>query len=393
MILLATAFAGCEYVEFDETAQNETGAEKSQLMLKGALISGDKIYVQKDVVTSVQLVSTNTNNPLTSATWTIENTNYNGLNVSHKFSNLGDVVVHVVATFQSGTTETRDFTLTVTKDMSAYDPVKVYVTGSSIISGGTWNGYTRYAVIMLISKERATNKTMYGYSGNFNDDNQANWLAGVKVPTIEANYIIVNGVPTQVTNDIGKYFAIKLNLIAREYQGAVGEFEKSDGTGSFSWLDLSGSAYVKASENIGIFKFRMNSNGTITPLGDGYVPTTDNVPGTAGDIGEGIFRHELVGGKLIVYFRLSQAFSNLTPFMSIKNQETGVWGTPIALTAVSNYSNYGKAELLETQVINNLTSLRFGNVKSNGAFDFSQMEKSLYYSQEFKEIRFTILKQ
>jgi hypothetical protein len=277
--------------------------------------------------------------------------------------------------------------------MSTYDPIKVYITGSYTVSSGNWTGYTRYNTIILLSKERFANKTVYGYSGNLNDDNLSLWLTGVKVPTLDANYIIQNGLPVSAGTDVGKYIAIKRDLLARDYALAVGEFEKSDGTGSFAWADWSGSTFVTASKNVGIIEFKVNPNSTITPLGDGYVAPVASVPGMAGDSGEGIFRHELASGKFTVYFKLSNTFTALTPFVQIKDQETGVWGTPIALTAVDNFPNYGKAQFNEAQVINTLTSLRFGNNISNKTPDYSQMSKSAYYNEPFKEIRFTILKQ
>jgi hypothetical protein len=392
VLFAAVLFTACDYVAFDENGQIETGAKESQLQLKGALLSGGSLYVQQGVSTSVTLVSTNAANPLSSATWTIEGTAYTGLNITNKFANLGDVSVVVTATFQSGATESRNFTVKVVKDMTTYDPVKVYITGSYTVTTGTWTGYTRYNVVILVSKERLVNKTSYGYSGNFNDDAQSVWLAGVKVPALDANYIIQNNLPASAGSDIGKYVAIKRDLLARDYALAPGEFEKADGTGNFLWADWSGSAFVTASKSVGIIEFRVNPNSTITPLGDGYVAPVASVPGTAGD-SEGTFRHELTGGKFIVYFKLSNTFASQTPFMSIKDQETGVWGSPIALTAVSDFPNYGKAELLEAQVVNKLNSLRFGNTLSTKTPDYTQMAKSAYYNDVFKEIRFTILKQ
>ncbi|HZJ41230.1 MAG TPA: hypothetical protein VFD16_03130 [Candidatus Saccharimonadales bacterium] len=392
-MFLAALFSACNFVEFDPDGQIETDAEKSQLMLKGALLSDGNLYVQQDVSTSFSLVSTNSNNPLTDASWTIEGTGYTGLNITHIFSTIGDITVQVTATFQSGTTEVRDFTLNGVKDMSIYDPVKIYITGSYVVPSGTWAGQTRYNTIILISKERFANKTAYGYSGNFNDDNPSLWLSGVKIAALDINYIILNGLPTSVGSDIGKYVAIKRELLAKDYAVAPGEFEKADGTGNFLWIDLSGSTFVTASKNVGIIEFRINSNSTITPLGDGYVPTVASLPGNAGDSGDGIFRHELANGKFIVYFNLSNTFTSLTPFMTIKDQETGVWGVPIALTAVADFPNYGKAELLEAQVLNTLCSLRFGNVITNKIPDYAQMERSAYYREPLKELSLTVIRQ
>ncbi|MFA6417100.1 MAG: hypothetical protein WCW61_02805 [Patescibacteria group bacterium] len=393
VLMLAVALTACNYVDFDPEGQIETGAQESQLKLKGALISGGNIYVQQDVSAGVTLESTNAANPLNSATWTIEGNSYTGLNITHKFSTMGDVAVVVTATFQSGATESRNFTVKVVRDMSPYDPVKVYITGSYTVSSGTWTGYTRYNTIILLSKERFANKTVYGYSGNFNDDNLSLWLTAAKVPILDANYIIQNGLPASAGSDVGKYIAIKRDLLARNYSLAVGEFEKSDGSGNFAWADWSGSTFVTASKNVGIIEFKVNPNSTITPLGDGYVAPVALVPGMGGDSGEGVFRYTLANGKFTAYFKLNNTFSALTPFVQIKDQETGVWGTPIALTAVTDFPNYGKAEFNEAQVLNSLSSLRFGNVIANKTPDFSQMAKSAYYNEPFKELRFTILKQ
>lgn len=392
-LFIAAVFTGCNYVDFDPTGQIETGAQESQLKLKGALISEGNLYVQQGVSTSVTLVSTNVANPLVSATWTIEGVSYSGLNITHKFVAMGDVSVAVTATFQSGATESRSFTVKSVKDMTTFDPVKIYITGSYMVTTGTWTGYTRYNTVILVSKERLVNKTAYGYSGNFNDDAQSVWIAGAKVSTIDINYIIQNNLPVSAGADIGKYVAIKRDLLARDYALAPGEFEKADGTGNFLWADWSGSAFVTASKSVGIIEFRINPNSTITPLGDGYVAPVASVPGMGGDSGEGVFRHELTGGKFMVYFKLNNTFTSLTPFVQIKDQETGVWGTPIALTAVTNFPNYGKAEFNEAQVLNTLTSLRFGNVIATKTPDYVQMAKTAYYDSTFKEIRFTILKQ
>jgi hypothetical protein len=393
VVLLVALLAACNYVDFDPEGQIETGAKESQLKLKGALISNGNQYVQQDVSTGVSLISTNAANPLVSATWTIEGNNYTGLNITHKFSSLGDVSVVVTATFQNGSTESRSFTVKVVKDMSPYDPVKIYITGSYTVTTGTWTGYTRYNVVILVSKERLANKTSYGYSGNFNDDAPSVWLAGVKVPALDANYIIQNNLPASAGSDIGKYVAIKRDLLARDYSLAPGEFEKTDGTGNFLWADWSGSAFVTATKSVGIIEFRVNPNSTITPLGDGYVPPVASVPGMGGDSGEGVFRYQLANGQFTVYFKLNNTFASLTPFVQIKDQETGVWGTPIALTAVENFPNYGKATFNEAQVLNTLSSLRFGNTISTKTPDFAQMAKSAYYNEPFKELRFTILKQ
>ncbi len=389
---MTALFSACEFVEFDENGQQVTEGQ-SNLMLKSGSLAGGVIHVQKDVNTSITIMSINANNPVTEVAWTIEGQNYTGLSITHKFASLGNVTVAVSAKFQNNTTENKDFTLKVVKDMSPYDPIKIFVGTPTRIATGKWAGYDRWPVTILLSKERLANKTAYGYSGSFNDDTPAVWFAGVKVPTGDTNFIIENNLPVSVTNDVGKYIAVKRELIARDYDMAVGEFEKSDGTGIFMWGDWSGSAYVKAVENVGIIKFSMKSNGSIVPLGDGYIPVTDLAPGTAGDGGEGIFRTELSNGKFIAYFKLSSDFVNLTPFVQIKNQETGVWGTPVALLSVPNFPKYGKIELLEEQALNKIVSLRFGNTISTKIVDYAQMAKSLHFNSTFNEVRCTAIKQ
>ncbi len=390
MAAFMAAFMACERIDFDENGQAATSGE-SQLILKAGIISGSETYVQKDVNTGIVLTSKNVNNPVTEASWTIENQDYVGLNITHKFLVLGTVQIVVTAKFQDKTTETRNFSVKVIQDISPYDPILFFVGQAAKIANGKWVTYNRWPVTILVSKERLANKTMYGYSGSFNDDAPSVWFSGIKIPNTEANYIVENGLPKQVTGDVGKYVAIKLDLLERDYAMAVGEFEKADGSGVFMWADWSGSKTVTASKNVGMIEFRMNSNGTITPLGDGYLATTEPLPATNGDDGAGIFRYELTAGKLVAYFKLSDEFSKLTPFMTIKNQETGAWSEPIALTAVAGFPKYGKIEMNKTSALNVLTSVRFGNTLSTKVVDYVQMAKSSHYSETLKEIRFTVV--
>ena len=275
IMFVMTALSGCNYVDYDSDLPLTRQAEEGELMLKAGIITRNWQYVQKDVTTIITLVARD-GYAITDIHWAIEDSIYNGLTITHVFKTIRDVTVHATATLGDGSKLTADFTVSVVKDMTPYDPIKVFVVGGDYLpydEGFHFEGQTRWKVIILFSKERLKNTAFgYGYWGSFDDYNPSfditTWGAVKEVSGSANNFIIKDGLPTPATDGVGKYVAAHMQLLPREYQVYAGDFLDS-GKALFAYGDFTGSQFIKTSSaNFWMIRFRLNVDGTITPLGD-----------------------------------------------------------------------------------------------------------------------------
>lgn len=276
-ILFVTAvFSSCNYVDYDRNLPvQETKAAEGEFILKAGVVSGSWQYVQKDVATIITLVARD-GYTISDVHWVIEDSVYDGLTITHLFKTIRDVTIQATATLGDGSKLTADFTVSVVRDMSPYDPINIFVVGGDYLpfdEGFHFEGQTRWKVIVLFSKERLKNTAFgYGYWGSFDDYNPSfditTWGAVKQVIGSANDFIIKDGLPTPATDGVGKYVAAHMQLLPREYQIYAGDFLDTDKM-LFAYGDFTGSRYIKTSSaNFWMIRFRLNIDGTITPLGD-----------------------------------------------------------------------------------------------------------------------------
>jgi hypothetical protein len=272
---MAAIFSSCNYVDYDPGIVPVRAAAEGELTLKAGIMVNNWQYVQKDVQTIITLVARD-GYAVTNIDWAIEDSVYTGLTITHVFKTLRDVTIHATATLGDGSKLTADFTVTTVKDMSPYEPIRVLVIGGDYLpfnEGFQFEGQTRWKVLMLFSKERVKNTTFgYGYWGSFDDYNPSfdmeTWGPVIQITTDAENYVIKDGLPSQATGEVGKYFAVHLQLLPREYRMYAGTFQDKDKM-LFAYGDFAGSEFIKTSSaNLWLIRFRLNVDGTITPLGD-----------------------------------------------------------------------------------------------------------------------------
>ncbi|HZJ41740.1 MAG TPA: hypothetical protein VFD51_01865 [Patescibacteria group bacterium] len=370
MFVIASIFLfGCNYVEvdFEESATVEEVPEaESNLILKSAQgFSSElgKVYVPQGV--GVGLKVCGKTSPISSVLWKIEVSNYENDQISHKFNTLGEIDVEIYANFSDHTSETRKFKVYCVLDISTVDPVKVFIT-----EGGNdnWN------VLFLFSKERlryATDNNYY-YNGTVTDWTQKPVLAG------DTNYIIdVNGNP-QITTDIGKYVGVKMSLSARGLYN-IALIHSGD-----NWTNLSGSSFIR-SDNPGLVWFWFE-DGKIIPQGD---VIAYNLPGATGD---NYFRFTQNGSsstdKVTLYFKLVNDFT--TNAFVLRQLSGGTYSEPITMWSVPDHQQWGQIELPSSELMDTVNSFRYGPNKNNPNIYSSNMEKSFFYDEYFKNIRLAL---
>lgn len=360
---------GCEKVDFDPSEFDEEITElESNLVLKSATgyssVTGE-IYVQQGV--GVGLKVEGKSSPVVSVSWTIEGSNYEGMQIAHKFSSLGEINLEVIASFENGTTETRSFTVHSVLDISEVDPVKFYTYDNG---DGTWN------ILVLISKERIRHSTSNVY---YFDGLVVDWEKKV-IPEGDHNYIIDKNGNPQITSDVGKYIGIKFSLSAR------GLYNLALIHSGNNWADLSGSTYIR-SENPGLVYFWFE-DGEIIPQGDvveGYLP---------GATGDNFFRFTQVGdnvtGKVILFFKLENDFTNAS--FVVRQLDGGAYSDPISMWPVTDFPKWGQIELPVTELLDKVSGFRYGPNHAYTTNYSPNMLKSFFYDDFFKSIRLTVYK-
>lgn len=276
LIFASAIFSACNYIDYDPNNLPETRqAEEGELVLKAGLISGRWQYVQVNVPTIITLVARD-GYLVTDIDWAIEDSVYTGLTITHIFKTIRDVTIRATATLGDGTKLKADFTVSAVRDMSPYEPIRMFVIGGDYLpfdEGFQFEGQTRWKIVMLFSKERMKNSGFgYGYWGSFDDYNPSfnveTWGPVIPVSDNAANYVIENNLPIPATGETSKYFAVHLQLLPREYQMYAGAFQDQEKM-LFSYGDFTGSQFIKTSSaNFWLIRFRLNVDGTITPLGN-----------------------------------------------------------------------------------------------------------------------------
>lgn len=367
-IIAMFVLLSCEQVDFNPGSEITPGTNGSSIMLKssaGFNSAVGVIYVQQGIGTGLKVQSLDVTKQIKSAAWKVNEQDYNGLEIFHKFLTLGSASLTVVVTYQNGTTETRTFTIVVVTDISEFDPVRYFITANT---NGTWN------VLLLFSKERiksATDSILY-YNGNV-----SGWEKKL-ISDSEKHYVInAEGKPVK-TNDVGKYAGVSLTLSTSGIYSIALVHSVS------VWADLSGSAFIKQ-DNVGLAWFTFDK-GVVIPNGD-MTPIL-NLPAI---IGDDYFRYEQIGdvrGKTIVYFKLDGNYTNTAFF--VRELEGGTYSAPLLLSPVTSFPEWGKYELNTSDLVGKVSGFRYGpNINYPTTYS-TNMNKCFFWDNYFKNIRVSL---
>lgn len=370
-VILGLVLVSCEFVEYEAPKATPAYIESySNACLVSALGYNSMIgviYVQRNTGTILKIKSKTDNKSVSSATWNIEGKPYPGIQIAHKFTSLGTVDIAISIKYNDGSEENRNFTVQSVDDISTVDPVRYFVTGNN---DGTWT------VLFLFSKERTKNTKDSGYCYN---GLVSNWTKK-DISNTGKNYVIgIDGKP-QKTSDVGKYIGASVILKDRGLYNIV--LASSDNI----WTDLSGSAFVKQ-ENTGLAWFFFDS-GIVTPNGDDI--TGDNLPGATGD---NYFRFEqigdTIGGKAVLYFKLDEAYTDNA--FAVQGLVNGGYSNPIQMYPVLGFSDWGKIEVPITDLLNQVTSFRYGPNKLEPTTYSLNLQKPFSYEKYFNAIRVSLV--
>lgn len=364
-ILAIFILTGCSLVDIDIPNNVPVSEKNSKLILKSG--SGfnsvyGNIYVPNKTV--VSLIIEGKGAEIKSVLWSIEGSNYEGLQITHKFNFLGETKVKVEVLFVDGKKESRDFTIVSVLDISTADPIQIFTEKNS---SGDWE------VLFLFSKERLryATSTSYMYDGLVVD-----W----KKKSIPENnsYVINSDGKPEMTNDVGKYVGIKINL---SYRGLYNITLVHSGD---NWIDLSGSKYTR-SDNPGLAWFWFE-NGMIIPQGNAVA---NNLPGVSGDT---YFRFTVNedSKKMNLFFKLEKTFTSAA--FVLKQNDNGSYASPIIMSPVPNYEQWGQIELSTENQLQKILGFRYGPNKDKPTEFSINMDKSYFYDIYHKNIRFIIYK-
>jgi len=369
LVAIAT---GCERVDFNLPENSEEAIEaNSQLIMRVSGYSSDasgELYVEQDVMTGIKIESKTTSNPVISASWAIEVQSYDGLYVSHKFLNLGKINVVVSARFQNNVVETRTFKIQVVKDLSAVGPVVIKVRKINNSSYDVWIGWDRRWL-----------KTYPDGDWSIIGD-PTKWIK-TSLPTASSYNLDTSGNPV-ATTDVGKYIGCWVNTKEAGYNKMA--LVAKNG----SWVDISGSPYAKSGD-IGMVHFQVNTDGTVTPKGDGgnVVNPSEGVPGLNGDNYFRFNQEPNANGKVDIFFRLDSTWTNKS--FAVKGEDGGNYGTPMQLLIVTNFPNWGKIEITYS-LLENVSSWRHGSDLTKITEYSLNMSKSIFYDATFRSLRFQL---
>ncbi len=248
-VLSILIFSSCEYVEFNPPVP-EIGEENSNVRLetsKGYKSDVGIVYVQKDQSTVLRVKSKLNTKQIDSVSWVIGSSKIKGVEISQKFSTLGEISFTAVVYFKDKATENRKFIVQCVADISIVDPVRVFTSNNN---NGTWQ------VLLLVSKERLkyATDTNYYYNGSI-----TNWEKKI-IPYLNKSYVIGTDGKPVVVKSPGKYLGIDLKLSTTGLYSLACVYNQS------MWADLSGSSFIRK-ENAGLTWFYFE-NGVVTPKGD-----------------------------------------------------------------------------------------------------------------------------
>jgi len=352
-----------EEIVFEDDASSKVVIKSS----KGYSSAVGLIYVQQNLPTGFKVEARpGAMSPITAAVWSIEGNTYQGVQIWHKFSSLGEVPITVMVTFEDKTTETRNITIISIMDLSTVDPIRYFVTN---------NGNGTYNVLLLFSRERLryATDTNYYYTGSVN-----NWEQTPILPAHKRYVITPTGQP-QMTTDVGKYVGVNLTMTSSLSSHNIA-LVHSDGI----WTDLSGSAFIKeANPGLAWFSFY---DGVLIPQGDTYA---QNLPG---DTGDSYFRFTQTGdtitGKVNLYFKLANDFT--TAAFVIRQLEGGTYTSPIMMYSVASFPQWGQIELPITEMYDQIGAFRYGPNSSQPRVYSTNMPLSFFYDPYYKNLRVVI---
>jgi len=209
----------------------------------------------------------------------------------------------------------------------------------------------------------------YGYVGTVTDPQWVN----TSVPVADTNKVLKNGVVSDApTGERGKYFSVKLTLSPGNYVmaamkggvwGAYGDSNKVrfsiDSNGDFSWGDTSNTV----------------------------------LPGEIGDTGtEPVSRFGVSDPEKITIF--VNNFKSLTNNCFIRLQDTtGVFQSPLVQAAVEGQNDWGKIEILASNIPANGTlklNFNYGDQISSPLVFNPKADQSSFYYQPEKVIKVNI---
>lgn len=364
LVVFAVALFSCERIDtevIEEAVETEKPHESySRLVVRSGygFSSIYGIYVQQGVATLLKLNIEGQTEKLKTVIWKIDGSNYEGLQVSHKFNSIGESKINIKVTFDDGSEAEQDFVVTSVLDISSADPVQVFSTKAD-------EDY--YDVLFLFSKERLryAKGTTYYYDGLIVD-----WKK--KVVPENNSYVINSEGKPELVDGVGKYVGVKLKLKNR------GLYNITLVHSGDNWIDISGSKYVR-SDNPGLAWFWFE-NGEILSQGNTNV---NDAPGLNGD---NCFRFSVSDNeKASLFFKLDNEYTS-SAFV-LKQDEGGSYSDTILMEKATNHEKWGKIEIdLEGQ-LEKVLSFRYGeNIEKPN--DLSpNMKESYYYDEFYKSLR------
>src|SRR5680860_985461 len=139
------------------------------------------------------------------------------------------------------------------------------------------------------------------------------------------------------------------------------------------------------SDNPGLVWFWFE-DGKIIPQGD---VIAYNLPGATGD---NYFRFTQNGSsstdKVTLYFKLVNDFT--TNAFVLRQLSGGTYSEPITMWSVPDHQQWGQIELPSSELMDTVNSFRYGPNKNNPNIYSSNMEKSFFYDEYFKNIRLAL---
>jgi len=318
---------------------------KGDLIIKA---SGDKMVMIND--TNNAEINTNGNYyaepplgvTITFYTWTFTEpngqvTSKTGQTTTYRFYSLGFGKVKVVGIDQNNQAH-QDIQITrVVADISQLDPITNWP--SIFLSSGIWQ--ERWA----INKRTTKWPGVYGYIGTVTSPQ---WTL-INLAPADTNYLLINNNLVPVTGSNGTQISINpivspLGYPTHDQMGVV----KNN-----IWGDFSGSRFVNLT-NPTVIHSSLRSDGTVVP----DVTGSNNGPG---EIGDQVIQFIMLNDGVTVFFNNNGPAGSNIPFY-IRGNPDGTWNGAMAQTVVANYPNWGKLEILYSQLpATGLLILNFGS--------------------------------
>ncbi len=356
LILFLGLFTGsCTWTD----PYDEDGFEsESDLVLKSGSFTSDAgdVYIQANLKTWMSLAS-QSGKEIKTAAWKVEGATYNGSELVYETSTLGKIPFEVEAYFTDGTTTKKTFTVISVIDLNEADPVRIFVTKTDGKKG---------EITILFSKERvaAATKKEFFYNGSV-----SNWIIK-KIAETHYNYTVDNNQPKQLS-DGGQYIAVKLEL-------EVGEHSIALVYGDNIWASLVGSKYVRKSENPGLAHFHFDGTKVVA-LGDGQYLH----PGKVGDM---YFRFSNNGnGTATFFFKFNEEVTT-NSFVTKRNAD-GTYSTPIAVTKVNGFPEWGSYNVSLSTISGTIVYFRYGANKNSPTVYSANMKLSSFYNEVYTALR------